>query len=165
MYFQGCSSSMDVPPSFEKRPLVNPSALTDKSKLESDSDIQLENCVGHSDETSTNFNDNIQVNHTQIVMISKDPSRDITLSADSDSIMPLFRNNNERINSFLNENSSQMLSYSNSQANTPLTNEHGLKGVLKTRHQHRSSRHSRTLSNQPIKTVTFLDSVTVVTVY
>lgn len=164
MHFQGCTSSLSLPDSFEKRPLSLPS-LEEKSTIQSESDIKLQNCGGHAEETNTNSTDSLHVNHTQILVISRDQET----CADSESIKPLFHTS-EQLSSILRKNLNRKVPNTqcyNRQSNPGLEDNHRLpelKGVLKTSHSPRKS-HSQMLPNQPIKTVTFMDSVTIVTVY
>jgi len=188
VYFQGCSSSLSHPGSLETKspipstgnhtPVVAMDTRSRKTKQGDGQSMQMES--GH-------HHGNVQVNHTHILILSKEKD-----SSDSSSIVSMLNNNN-RVSHTSNNNgilqgephvqSSKTnfldINHSNSLSNNftgyhtantdPSNNDEQnnllpctIKSALKTG---RTDPEDHMISNRPIKTVTFVDSVTVVTVH
>jgi len=184
---------MSIPESFERRPLVCPQ-LEEKPAVESESDLKLQPCGGPSEETSAQENIK-HVNHTQILMISREREPIINRHSEgilplfhsSEQLTSLLRNNlhlpvsvssTPRYDSKLNTPKDSALpalkpnsilkdsTLPNLKSNTQSKDSAlpVLKSVLKTGHRRKKGR-AKFMSSKPMKTVKFLESVTVVTVY
>ncbi|KAL4239828.1 hypothetical protein ACF0H5_000630 [Mactra antiquata] len=157
----GCSSSLDLQ-SFHKKPLHN-------GLLSSQNGISNKSTIDHQ-----HSKDNIHVNSTEIVIFATDShdskknnENNNIITTDSSSVVPFF--NNERQNhSGFNHMDSCLNTYSDNGTSSIHKDSHNnnvhhnVKSVLKT---NRNDIPNHMMSSRPIKSVTFVDSVTVVTVY
>lgn len=160
----GCSTSMSVPVS-EKPPLDYPQVFHNNIPLKSEESVNSLNNNHNNRDCDTQKDSDIQINSTQILIISQDHDRND--STDSSSIIPLFDNDepSRKASDTLApclKTKSEFKKTNSARTNRAMSLPGSIKSVLKTGHR---DTHSHLLANRPIKTVTFVDSVTVVTVY
>lgn len=168
IYLQGCSASLNQPTQ-KKQPLCNNMMVQNViSNSQSVKTSQSHNMCTDNKQNS----DNIHVNSTDIVIFAQDAKDSCrtndnnNTSTDSSSVVPILRNEKHH-NSGRNNYDSCFHGFSDHRQDTThkdanSNNVQGVKSVLKT---NRNDIPSHMIASRPIKSVTFVDSVTVVTVY